>query len=344
MFYNKTTGEFLKFCKFFCDLNLICRDPKNIGIVRFGRAAYAVGTIAFDYKQSVSGLNDDSDETLLKWSNCHTRSARRLLKLCCQNGGSFIKVGQHIAALDYLVPKEYVDVLKVLHNQGPTTEYSDICEVIKSELGQDIDEIFEDFEKEPVGAASLAQVHKARLRETKELVAVKIQHPKVFRHSIVDIATMEFLFGVVSKIFPDFSFMWLADETRRNLPVELDFYHEGKNAELMSSLLKQFNWLKIPKIHWKYTTKRTLVMEFIEGGIISDRDYIVKNKIDPIELTNRLELIYSQMIFIYGVVHCDPHPGNILVCPKGNDFDVALLDHGLYTVKQQFIFDYKFFS
>ena len=111
----------------------IYRNPRHIGIVRFGFAAYAVGQIAFDYKFSVSKLRDDSMETLEKWSQCHQRSADRLLKLCCTNGGVFIKVGQHIAALDYLVPKEYVNTLKVLHSQAPRSKFSDIKKVIEKE-------------------------------------------------------------------------------------------------------------------------------------------------------------------------------------------------------------------
>lgn len=313
------------------------RDVKNIGLVRFGRAAYAVGSIAVDYKFSVSKLKDDSKETLDKWSQCHTRSAKRLLGLCCANGGAFIKVGQHIAALDYLVPKEYVEVLSVLHNRGPRTKFEDIKSVIKSELKKDIDELFVEFEEEPVGAASLAQVHKARLRETGEVVAVKVQHPNVFRHSLVDIATMEVLFGAVSRLFPDFSFMWLANETRINLPMELDFINEGKNSETMHTILKDLPWFKIPKIYWKYSTKRVLMMEFVTGGYISDQEYIDKNKINRTELAARLETIYSEMIFKSGTVHCDPHPGNILVRKTDdNDFDVILLDHGLYTVSLEF--------
>lgn len=227
----------------------ILRDARNIGVVRFGRAAWIVGKVSVDYKFSVSDLTDESEETLEKWSQCHRRSARRLLKLCSQNGGVFIKVGQHIAALDYLVPPEYVDTLKVLHNRAPLTNLADIKQMIQTELGKSSEELFDDFESEPLGTASLAQVHRAKLRTTGDTVAVKVQHPNVLKHSAVDMATMEILFGAVSKIFPKFNFMWLAEETRRNLPFELDFYNEGKNAETMAAILRKFSWLKIPKVN-----------------------------------------------------------------------------------------------
>lgn len=306
-------------------------DARNIGIVRFGRAAWIVGQVSVDYKFSVSELTDDSEETCEKWSQCHLRSAQRLLKLCSQNGGVFIKVGQHIAALDYLVPKEYVDTLKVLHSRGPRTDLIDIEKVIKEETGKEVNQLFDNFDPEPLGAASLAQVHKATLKTTGETVAVKVQHPNVLRHSVVDMATMEFLFTVVSKIFPSFNFLWLAAETRRNLPFELDFYNEGKNSETMAGILAKFPWLKVPKIYWNLTSKRTLVMEYAEGNFVSDREYFIKAKIDTAELCNRIEQMYSEMIFLSGTVHCDPHPGNILVKKNGRDFNIVLLDHGLLT-------------
>ncbi|KAJ6217942.1 hypothetical protein RDWZM_009099 [Blomia tropicalis] len=308
-------------------------DVQSIGLFRFGRAAWTVGCIAADYRFSVVNLTDDSDSTMKAWSECHLRSANRLLNLCSANGGVFVKVGQHIAALDHLVPREYVDTLKILHNRAPLTSLKDIRKVIKNELDAELEELFDDFEPTPLGTASLAQVHRARLKDDGPVVAVKVQHPNVRKHSVVDIATMELLVNCVSKLFANFDFRWLAEETRRNLPLELDFYNEGINGERMADILKKFPWVKIPKIYWKYTTERTLVMEFAEGELISNRDYFLKQKIDTVELSNRIEKMYNEMIFINGTVHCDPHPGNILVKVHeyGGEFDIILLDHGLHT-------------
>ena len=125
-------------------------------------------------------------------SRVHQRSADRLLAMCCANGGAFIKVGQHIGALEYLLPPEYVQTFKVLHSRAPQSSLADLFVVIREEMGQDPEEIFLSFEEEPLGTASLAQVHRARLRDGRE-VAMKIQHPKVKRRSAVDIVTMEFL-------------------------------------------------------------------------------------------------------------------------------------------------------
>lgn len=254
--------------------------------------------------------------------------------MCCKNGGVFIKVGQHIAALDYLVPKEYSNTLKVLHNQAPRSSISEIKKAIKNELGKNMEEIFDEFDEQAIASASLAQVHRARLKDTKEIVAVKVQHPKVFRHVAVDIATMDFLSRIMIKIFPDFSFKWLLDETKRNIPLELDFVNEGKNSEKIAILLKEFVWLKIPKVYWNLTTKRILMMEYIDGALITDQEYFKAKKINTKEIVNRFEKIYGKMIYTWGNIHCDPHPGNILIKAEDNDFKLCLIDHGLYSVNK----------
>lgn len=100
-------------------------------------------------------------------------------------------------------------------------------------------------------------------------------------------------------------------------------------GHFVASLLFAFS---SQQIYWNLTSKRTLVMEYAEGNFVSDREYFIKAKIDTAELCNRIEQMYSEMIFLSGTVHCDPHPGNILVKKNGRDFNIVLLDHGLLTV------------
>ncbi|RWS27021.1 putative aarF domain-containing protein kinase 1-like protein, partial [Leptotrombidium deliense] len=302
----------------------------NLGIVRLGRAAVTVGSIVVDYKLNLHGATDDNEETVKKWSEVHNRSAHRLLNLCCKNGGVFIKVGQHIATLEFLVPKEYCNVLKVLHSKAPTSTYEEIMNVMKKDLKQNPDDIFVEFDKEPIGTASLAQVYKAKLK-TGEVVAVKVQHPHVRSHSLVDMTTMDMLVKTVAKIFPEFSFLWLAEQMKLNLPLELDFIHEAHNAERVQRMFSCFPWLKIPEIHWQYCTERVLTMEFLEGGEVTDKSYMERNGINVREISNLIGQLYSRMIFNEGYVHCDPHPGNILIRNGSNGVEVVLLDHGLYT-------------
>ncbi|XP_066157451.1 aarF domain-containing kinase 1-like isoform X1 [Euwallacea fornicatus] len=315
----------------------------SIGIVRFSRAALTVFKIGSIYQYDLysKGLDKKSVEYKELKSICHKRSAEKLLDLCCANRGVYIKVGQHIAALDYLLPQEYVQTMKVLHSQAPTTNVKDIYKVIKEDLKKDVSEIFQSIDPEPLGIASLAQVHKATLKDGTVL-AIKVQHPYVQGNSKVDMKTMEYLVKIMSWVFPEFKFQWLVDESKENIPQELDFVQEGKNAEKISKIFEYVDWLKVPKVRWELTTSRVLSMEFVEGGQVNDLNYITQHQIDPYEISIKLGQLYSKMIFIHGFVHSDPHPGNILVrkSEKGH-CDIVLLDHGLYaTLKDEFRINY----
>lgn len=203
------------------------------------------------------------------------------------------------------------------------------------------EEIFDSFSDKPIGTASLAQVHKATLKDGT-VVAVKVQHPYVRGNSIVDMKTMEVAVNLLAWVFPDFNMQWLVEESKKNLPIELDFLHEGRNAEKVAGLFKHFKWLKVPKIYWQHSSDRVLVMEYVEGGQVDDRQYMQANKIDPMEISNKLGLLYSNMIFTHGFVHSDPHPGNILVKKRGGQVDIMLLDHGLYSnLSRKFRYDYS---
>uniref|UniRef100_A0A7M4FU68 AarF domain-containing protein kinase 1 n=1 Tax=Crocodylus porosus TaxID=8502 RepID=A0A7M4FU68_CROPO len=294
-------------------------DPNDFGIIRVGRAIATTAVITYDYLTSLRGVPHGSEEYDYVKSQVHLRSAERLRDLCCANRGTFIKVGQHLGALDYLLPEEYTHTLKVLHSQAPQSSMQEIKQVIQEDLGKEgqdlclpdvsgavlqvIKELFVNFEDAPLGAASLAQVHKAVLQDGRT-VAVKVQHPKVQAQSSKDILLMEVLLLIVKQIFPDFEFMWLVEEAKKNLPLELDFLNEGRNAEQVAHMLKHFDFLK---------------------------------------LSRNLGKLYSEMIFVNGFVHCDPHPGNVLVkkCPVTGKAHIILLDHGLYQVlTEKFRLDY----
>ena len=147
-----------------------------MSLFRFARAAATVGGIITDYKiffKSNEHLDRESKEFLEKKSEVHTKTANRLLDLCCSNKGAFIKIGQHIGALEYLVPVEFTQVLQKLHSDAPKSELASVLKVVEEELGRNPLEIFTSFSDAPIGAASLAQVHVATLH-TGERVAVKV--------------------------------------------------------------------------------------------------------------------------------------------------------------------------
>jgi len=307
----------------------------SIGAVRLARAGITVGGIIVDYRQSLYSqkLDQSSEEYKTILSEVHLRSAQRLLKLCEANGGAFIKVGQHLGALDYLIPNEYVRTMRVLHSQAPQSTFEEILSVIRQDLKCEPSEVFSHIETKPLGSASLAQVHKAQLKDGTT-VAVKVQHPLVKMYSQVDIKSMEILIDAVMWMFPDFKLGWLVEETKINLPCELNFLKEGLNAEKAGRLLSHLSWLHIPKVYWDLSTSRVLTMEYCQGLEIGELTQNKQNKLYSYrrEISKKVTQLFSEMIFLHGFIHCDPHPGNLKIDLDSNGKPIVhLLDHGLYS-------------
>ncbi|XP_014282128.1 aarF domain-containing kinase 1 isoform X1 [Halyomorpha halys] len=304
-----------------------------IGLFRFGRAAATALAIGLHYRKQLylTDLDPQSLDYFNLRSKTHKEAAVKLLELCCMNKGVFIKVGQHIGSLEYLLPIEYVETMKILHSHAPQSPLKDIYSVIKEDLHKDPSELFIEFDTEPIGTASLAQVHRAKLKDGR-VVAVKVQHPFVRGNSIVDMKTMEVLINIMAWVFPEFKFKWLVEESKKNIPRELDFTEEAKNTIKVKKMFQHFSWLKIPDILSELSTKRVLTMEYVDGGQVNDVNYMKENKINPFDVSDKLGLLYSEMIFRNGFVHSDPHPGNILVKKEedGKTY-IVLLDHGLYA-------------
>ncbi|KAL8273945.1 hypothetical protein Esti_002124 [Eimeria stiedai] len=206
-------------------------------LLRFLNAAATLAALSVDYK-------------LLGWCDlkgCHSRSARRLVRLAQRNRGVYVKLGQHASAMEYLLPAEYTQQLQQLQQNVTPVPLEQVAQVIKEELNiQRLEDIFHHFEDTPVGAASLAQVHFAVLKGGQP-VAVKVQHADVRDLADADTRVVEVLTNVAARIFPDVKFAWLVDLLRENLPVELDFRKEADNARLCRLLLEAsgptFNFL-----------------------------------------------------------------------------------------------------
>ena len=211
-------------------------------------------------------------------SQLHRKAARRLLDLCRQNGGVYIKVGQHLANLDYLIPQEYTEVLSSLFDDTPRSSYNDVCKVIEEELGGQVEDIFDGFAKEPIASASLAQVHVAYDKKTGKKLAVKVQHRGLRETSVGDIFAVTKVVGVIDRMFENFTFGWIADEIAPHLPKELDFTREGRNAEKAArNIAKTGLPCVIPKVIWTKTAPRVLTMEFEEGFKVTDAAAIEKS-------------------------------------------------------------------
>jgi len=266
----------------------------------------------------------------------HQKAAERLLDLCRINGGVYIKIGQHLANLDYIIPSEYVNTLSALFDDAPCSEYSDVREVIKEELGYYPEEVYESFSEQPIASASLAQVHTARERGTGRKLAIKVQHRGLRETSVGDLFALTLALRVVESLFDEFRFGWIGDEIAPNLPKELDFVHEGRNAERAAAYLKDAHLDKdciIPEVFWVLTTARVLTMQFEEGFKSTDINSIDNAGLKRCEVSKLIASVFNAQVFLSGFVHCDPHPANVLLRPhpdKKGKPQIVLVDHGLY--------------
>ena len=288
--------------------------------------------------------------------NVHQKAANRLLKLCRANGGVYIKIGQHLANLDYLIPPEYVKVLSSLFNDAPQScelptvlefnsiqnhgseshhcipAYSDVCRVIEEELGKHPNELFDGFESQPIASASLAQVHVAYLKGTGQKLAIKCQHRGLRETSSGDVFAVTFVINALERMFEGFTWGWIADEIAPHLPRELDFLNEGKNAEIAEKFIEASGLdCVVPKILWEHSSSRVLCMEFEEGFNATDLKAIEKAGLNKRDIATLISSVFSSQVFAaHSPIHVDPHPANVLIREKDGKPQMVLVDHGLY--------------
>ncbi|KAF7719112.1 Uncharacterized protein PECH_001737 [Penicillium ucsense] len=303
------------------------------------RSGRVLGTLAVcinDYrvtlKQADLASPEDYDALIRA---CHQRCANRTLRVLEQNGSIFIKLGQHLSSMGYLLPIEWTSTFIPLQDKCPVSSIESVEEMFVKDTGQRIDELFSSFDPVPIGAASLAQVHLATLKETGQKVAVKVQHPALAEWVPLDLSLTRFTFSTLKRFFPEYDLEWLSREMDQSLPVELDFRMEAQNAITTSEYFKKHSDapLVIPNVMW--SQKRILVMECISGGRPDDLNFLAANNIDRDEVSAAFAHIFNEMIFGDGApLHCDPHGGNIAIRPNPNrshpNFDIILYDHGLY--------------
>ncbi|KAJ0420773.1 ABC1 family-domain-containing protein [Aspergillus carlsbadensis] len=302
------------------------------------RTGRVVGTLAVcinDYRVALKQEYATPEERRDAIHACHKRCAERTLRVLEKNGSIFIKLGQHLSSMGYLLPLEWTTTFIPLQDKCPVSSIESIEEMFIADTGKRIDELFESFEPTPIGAASLAQVHIGVLKETGQKVAVKVQHPALAEWAPLDLALTRFTFSMLKRFFPEYDLEWLSKEMDLSLPQELDFRLEAQNAMRASEHFKQHSDapLVIPEVI--SAQKRILVMEFLSGHRPDDLEFLDSNGIDRDEVSAALAHIFNEMIFGDNApLHCDPHGGNIAVRKNPNrsrhNFDIILYDHGLY--------------
>jgi len=255
----------------------------------------------------------------------HRRNAVFFRKKALEMKGLMIKVGQFLSSRVDFLPDEYTSELSLLQDSVPPYDYNMIRGRIINELGAPPEEIFLKFNTEPIAAASLGQVHEASLRDGRR-VAVKIQYPDIEKLIETDIRILKLVIRLFRGRYGRINFDMLHEEFSKIIRAELDYLKEGKNAERFGQDFKNDDRVIFPSVHWEYTTKHVLTLEFVEGIKITECEAIKKSDINCADTATLLSETYLRMICLHGFFHGDPHPGNIFVQhgPK-----LAFVDFGM---------------
>jgi ubiquinone biosynthesis protein len=296
---------------------------RHIGavLVRYGLAELAArlgleGTLRFRHKAhpDVAAL----------------REPERLVKALEELGPTFIKLGQLLSTRPDLLPPDYVKALTELQDNVPRIPFAEVERVVATETCRLPDDIFAEFDREPVAAASLAQVHRAKLK-TGEAVAVKVQRPRIADVVEGDLAILASVARFIERHQPDLAVydpVRLVGELDRSLRRELDFIHEGQNADICRRNFADDRTVVIPRVYWDHTTRRLLVLELFTGVKATDASGLERAGIDRAELARSGTRAYMKMVFEHGFFQSDPHPGNIVVFPNGR---VGIIDFGMFS-------------
>uniref|UniRef100_A0A7C4Y568 AarF/ABC1/UbiB kinase family protein n=1 Tax=candidate division WOR-3 bacterium TaxID=2052148 RepID=A0A7C4Y568_UNCW3 len=241
-------------------------------------------------------------------------------------GPTFIKIGQIAASRTDILPEEYTEELSKLQDEVKPVDFREMEKIINREIG-DIKKVFEDFNKEPIGSASIAQVYLAKYKG--EDVIVKVRRPHIEEIVNVDLGILKILFSILERNIPLLKGKKLnkvIETFERTLLKELDFNIEANNAERFRELFKKDKNIYIPKIYREITTKEVLVQEYVDGIKIDDIEKMKGKNIDLKKVAESGAELYLKQILIFGFFHADPHPGNIFV-REGNV--IIPIDYGM---------------
>ncbi|KAI9165846.1 hypothetical protein LWI28_021594 [Acer negundo] len=231
-------------------------------------------------------------------------------------GPTFIKIGQQFSTRVDILAQEYVDQLSELQDQVPPFPSETAVSIVEEELGGPVDDIFDRFDHEPIAAASLGQVHRARLKGQD--VVIKVQRPGLKDLFDIDLKNLRVIAEYLQKIDPKSDGAkrdWVAiyDECASVLYQEIDYTKEAANAELFARNFKDLEYVKVPTILWEYTTPQVLTMEYVPGIKINKIQALDQLGVDRKRLGRYAVESYLEQILSHGFFHADPHPGNIAV-------------------------------
>jgi ubiquinone biosynthesis protein len=256
-------------------------------------------------------------------------SAPERLRMCFEElGPTFVKLGQLLATRPDLIPQEFVDELKKLHDQASTIGFDQIEKVIEHQFSIPLKQVFRDIDPSPLAAASIAQVHRAKLLDGTDVV-VKVQRPGIVEVIKNDIGILYFIADLLQKYVPEarpFNPVGIVDEFFKTLELETDFVIEANNIRRFTENFKNDLSVKIPKVYFEYSSKKVLVLEELKGIPLSQPASVQQEGVDPIETMRVGVRTYFKMVFRDGLFHGDLHAGNLFILPNNQ---IGLVDFGI---------------
>ncbi len=256
----------------------------------------------------------------------------RVRKVLEELGPAYIKLGQMLSTRPDLVGMEIAGELQKLRDNTPTTPFDEMKEVIESELGKPLDEIYSEINETPIGSASIGQVYKAKLKENEEEVAVKVQKPNSYEIIKSDVQIMKFLATRIDRFISmtrTYNLPAMVAEFERSIFKELNYMEEVMNMQNLANNFRRVKYIKIPKAYTDYCSEKVITMELIKGVEVStllEGDY---PNIDKKKIADYGVKSYFKQIMIDGFFHADPHPGNLMVT---EDNELCYIDEGMMGI------------
>jgi ubiquinone biosynthesis protein len=251
-------------------------------------------------------------------------------------GPTFIKFGQFLSTRADILPPNYIEEFAKLQDSVPPFSFEEVREEIRKELGSDIADLFASFEQDPIGAASIAQAHRATLKSGEDVV-IKVRRPGIKALVETDIEALMLLALVAERHLPNsdiYDPVGQVRELSRTIRREMDLSLEGRTIERFTANFTGDSTVYFPKVYWAYTSKALLTMEMIQGIKVSDINGLVAAGLDRKLIAKRGADAFLKMVLEHGFFHGDPHPGNILILP---DNVICLLDFGMTGRIDQFL-------
>ncbi len=260
------------------------------------------------------------------WRRAHEAAAEQIRLLALALHGGLIKAAQIGGARADVFPKPFIDKLSQFHDDVPPRPLEALLPLIESELGASIDSLFSSIEPISLGAASLAQVHRARLRDHDTDVVIKIQYPEARKIIPLDMLMVRRVAWLIQRMQSSLDLSSIANEISRFVEMELDFRREAASTKRLAMTLSGRDDVRLPRIIDRYSRDRIIVMEYLDG-IPTTRVPAIRGAGHRLSnIARTIGDLYGSMIFEHGFFHGDPHPGNLLVLPDGK---IGLLDFGL---------------